>query len=79
MQVTDCLRCGTRGEGLERAPLPGAAGEEIIRHSCRGCWQEWLAQQVRLINEYRLRPAEPEHYERLIGEMRQFLRLPSVE
>jgi len=31
--------------------------------------------QVRVINEYRLMPAEPQHYEYLLSQMKAFLNL----
>ncbi len=31
--------------------------------------------QVRVINEYRLMPAEPQHYEYLLAQMKAFLNL----
>jgi len=31
--------------------------------------------QVRVINEYRLLPADPQHYEYLLGQLKAFLNL----
>ena len=42
---------------------------------CAVCWQEWKGMQVKLINEYRLSPLEPQHFEWLMGQMRTFLNL----
>jgi Fe-S cluster biosynthesis and repair protein YggX len=70
-----CQRCGKSAEGLPRAPLPGPLGESVLAQTCAGCWKEWLAMQVRMINEYKLSPINPEHFEFLLGEMRGFLRL----
>lgn len=75
MAEVDCSRCGNTAEGLPRAPLPGAVGEAVLAGSCGACWAEWLRAQVILINENRLTPRNPEHYERLLAEMRTFLNL----
>ena len=70
-----CSRCGSDAEGLERAPLPGAPGRQVLHQTCSACWEEWKGVQVKLINEYRLNVVNPEHYERLIQEMTTFLNL----
>ena len=73
-QIT-CSRCGSVAPGLGRAPLPGSHGELVRDQTCGGCWDEWKATQVKLINEYRLNVLDPEHFERLMQEMRAFLSL----
>ena len=75
MAEVDCSRCGSTGPGLERPPLPAPEGELVLDQTCAACWREWLRMQVMLINEHRLSPADPEHYRRLVGEMRTFLSL----
>lgn len=75
MADVTCARCGKTAEGLERPPLPGDAGTAVQARVCRACWREWLAMQVKVINEYRLSPAEPEHFEFLVTQMRAFLNL----
>jgi len=73
-QVT-CSKCGNTAEGLERAPFPGSVGEELLARVCAACWKEWMGQQVILINENKLTPADPQHYALLIAEMKKFLLL----
>ena len=73
--AVNCSRCGSTARGLARAPLPGAAGQAVLAQSCEPCWRAWLDLQVKLINEHKLSPAKPEHFERLIGEMNAFLNL----
>ena len=75
MPEIQCTRCGQRAAGLEQAPLPGSIGQRVLDGTCAACWQEWIGAQVILMNENRLSPAVPEHYERLMQEMRTFLRL----
>ena len=73
-QVT-CSRCKRSADGLEKAPLPGDVGRRVAEATCAGCWGDWLRAQVILINEHSLSPANPEHYQRLVAEMRTYLEL----
>jgi Fe-S cluster biosynthesis and repair protein YggX len=70
-----CRRCDQQGEALERAPLPGPAGERVLGGTCRTCWEAWRGEQVKLINELRLSPARPDHYALLVERMSAFLKL----
>ena len=73
MCIPPCSRCGSTAEGMERPPLPGTDGKRIHEQTCKACWDEWLAAQVILMNENRLSPGDPEHYARLVREMKTFL------
>ncbi|MHC4428259.1 MAG: Fe(2+)-trafficking protein [Planctomycetota bacterium] len=75
MAEVSCARCGSTAPGLPQTPLPGEAGSAVLERTCAACWQEWLGMQVQLINEWQLSPADPEHFERLVREMRTFLGL----
>ena len=75
MPQLTCSRCGSTSEGLDKAPLPGNVGQSVQAQTCPACWNEWLAAQVQLINEYRLSPVNPEHFEFLVKELRNFLKL----
>ena len=75
MASVQCSRCGSTAPGLDRAPLPGPAGQAVLEQTCKACWDEWLPAQVILINEKTLTPANPEHFDYLIGEMKTFLNL----
>jgi len=79
MTEVTCSRCGSTAAGLERPPLPGDLGEQVRDQTCTACWKEWLRTQVMFINEYRLSPADPDDYRRLVGEMRTFLNLPAAD
>ncbi len=70
-----CRRCDSTAEGLGAAPLPGVAGEMVLAHTCTGCWEIWRGEQVKLINENKLSPAKAEHYDFLVGRMKDFLKL----
>jgi len=79
MADVTCTRCKTVRPGLARAPLPGEPGSIILANVCAACWREWLATQVKYINEYRLSPLDPKHYEFLLEQARAFLKLPGAE
>jgi Fe-S cluster biosynthesis and repair protein YggX len=75
MAEITCSRCGSLAPGLPKAPLPGADGRAVLEQTCLACWDEWKETQVKLINEYRLNVVDPQHFERLMQEMRTFLNL----
>lgn len=70
-----CSRCGTEGDALERPPMPGEIGRQVHAQVCATCWREWLGVQVKLINEYRLSPLDPKHFEFLVEQARAHLNL----
>ena len=75
MADVTCRRCGETRAGLAHPPLPGEAGAEVQGNICAVCWQEWKGMQVKMINEYRLSPLDPQHFQYLMSQMRVFLRL----
>ena len=75
MAEVHCKRCGATRAGLPQPPLPGPAGAQVQADICALCWQEWKGMQVKLINEYRLSPLDPRHFEFLMTQMRTFLNL----
>lgn len=72
MADVTCIRCGQTRAGAGRV-LPGEIGDEIERNVCAQCWAEWMAQQIRVINHYGLRPALREDREKLYDFTREFL------
>ena len=63
-----------RGAGrLERAPLPGAKGQDIFDNVSKKAWLEWQGHQTMLINEKHLSLMDPEARKYLMGEMDKFL------
>lgn len=70
-----CSRCGKTAPGLDAAPLPGPVGARIREQACAACFREWLGMQVKIINEYRLSPADPEQFDFLLTQMKAFLSL----
>ena len=75
MEEVNCSRCGSTAAALDRAPMPGDVGRSVLARICAACWKEWLRAQVVLINEEKMSPADPEHYDRLLEEMKTFLNL----
>jgi Fe-S cluster biosynthesis and repair protein YggX len=68
-----CRRYGAELEGLDRAPLPGAKGQEIFDHVSKKAWLEWQGHQTMLINEKQLSLIDPQARQYLMGEMDKFL------
>lgn len=75
MASVTCVRCKNTREGAGRV-LPGSVGDQIEAGVCAECWKEWLAQQVRVINHYGLRPVIKEDREKLYAFTREFFGLP---
>jgi Fe-S cluster biosynthesis and repair protein YggX len=70
--MVNCVLLKVEAEGLDYAPYPGELGQRIYENVSRQAWQQWLAHQTMLINEYRLTPIEPEARKFLEGEMEKF-------
>lgn len=71
-RTVECVLLKQEAEGLDFAPYPGELGQRIYDNVSKQAWQQWLAHQTMLINEYRLTPIEPEHRKMLEGEMEKF-------
>lgn len=75
MSRVTCSRCGNKKEGLADAPFDNELGNQILQQVCQDCWQEWVGQQLMLMNEYRLDPMNEEHSRFLDEEMVKFFQL----
>ena len=75
MSQVHCKRCDTDADGLAGAPLPGEPGELVLAGTCRACWGVWRDEQIKLINENQLTPAQSDHYDFLVDKMKGFLKL----
>jgi Fe-S cluster biosynthesis and repair protein YggX len=71
-RTVHCAKLGIDAEGLERPPYPGALGQRIFEQVSKQAWQDWLAHQTRLINEYRLALAESSARKFLAQEMEKY-------
>ncbi len=67
-----CRRYQQELEGLDRPPLPGPKGQEIMENISKKAWTEWQAQQTMLINEKHLSLMDPEARKYLQAEMEKF-------
>ena len=67
-----CVLLGIETDGLDFPPYPGELGQRIFDGVSKQAWQQWLAHQTMLINEYRLTPIEPKAREFLEQEMEKF-------
>ena len=67
-----CVLLGIETEGLDYPPYPGEIGQRLFENVSKQAWQQWLAHQTMLINEYRLTPIEPQAREFLEKEMEKF-------
>jgi len=50
-------------------PYPGDLGQRIFDNVSQEAWQQWLAHQTMIINEYRLVPIEPKDRKIIVDEM----------
>jgi Fe-S cluster biosynthesis and repair protein YggX len=68
----NCVLLGAEADGLDYVPYPGPLGQRIFENVSKQAWQQWLAHQTMLINEYRLSPIEPKNRKFLEAEMEKF-------
>jgi Fe-S cluster biosynthesis and repair protein YggX len=71
-RMVQCVKLQREAEGLTRQPWPGELGKRIYDNVSKDAWQEWLAHQTMLINEYRLNALDPNARSFLAGEMEKF-------
>jgi Fe-S cluster biosynthesis and repair protein YggX len=70
--MIDCVLLKQKAEGLDFQPYPGELGQKIFTHVSKTAWQQWLAHQTMLINEYRLSPINPKDRKYLETEMEKY-------
>ena len=72
-RIIHCSKLDIDAEGLAFAPWPGPLGQRIYAEISQPAWQQWLAHQTMLLNEYRLNPLDPKARKFLAEEMEKFL------
>jgi Fe-S cluster biosynthesis and repair protein YggX len=77
--MVQCVKLGKQAEGLERLTYPGELGKRVFDNVSKEAWQQWLAHQTMLINEYRLTPIEPKDRKFLEEQMEQFFFGPGAK
>ncbi len=71
-----CRRCGRADvPRLDWEPWPGDLGDLVRRTVCSACWNEWMAIQTRILNEYRVNVLHPDHVRAVREQMVRFLEL----
>ena len=71
-RTVTCVLLRIPADGLDYQPYPGDLGKRIYENVSKQAWQQWLAHQTMLINEYRLSPIEPKARKYLETEMEKF-------
>jgi len=71
-RMVNCILLGGERPGLDRPPYPGELGQRIFAQVSKEAWQQWVAHQTTLINEYRLVPIEPKDRKFLETEMEKY-------
>ncbi len=75
----DCVTCGKSEPPIAgRVTLREPLRSEVRAQVGAGCWASWTAQQLRIINEYRLNLAEPRSRDVLESAARDFLKIGGV-
>ena len=71
----ECSRCGKKGEPPEarRIVLPADEKQRVLQSICASCWTQWESLEIKIINEYRLNFADPEHRAKLQQACTEFL------
>jgi Fe-S cluster biosynthesis and repair protein YggX len=72
-RTINCAKLKKEAEGLALPPYPGELGQKIFNSISAEAWEQWLAHQTMLINEYRLNMLEPDARKFLKEEMEKFL------
>jgi Fe-S cluster biosynthesis and repair protein YggX len=74
-----CARCQKPGDTppASRIPFAPAVKEKVVAGVCASCWKEWEDMEVKVLNEYRLNYAEPEHRAMIRKACLEFLNLPA--
>ena len=73
MKYVFCKRKQKKLPALAKPPYPGEIGEKIFQNISQEGWEEWQAHQVKLINEFRLRPSDKKAKKFILEEMQRFL------
>ena len=70
-----CRRCGRIGPKMKERPFSGAMGEQIHASICGPCFQLWIREGTKVINELRLNLTEASAQEIYDQHMMTFLGL----
>lgn len=68
----NCVLLKEELDGLDFQPYPGDLGKRVYENVSKSAWQQWVAHQTMLINEYRLSPINPKDRKFLEAEMEKY-------
>ncbi len=68
-----CRRCGRVAPKMNERPFSGPLGEEIHQSVCNPCFQLWIRQGTKVINELRLNLTEASAQDIYDTHMKEFL------
>jgi Fe-S cluster biosynthesis and repair protein YggX/TolA-binding protein len=68
-----CRRCGRANPRMEEIPFTSEIGQKIYAAICQPCWREWIAQSIKVINEYRVNLGSPQGNQVYEQNMKEFL------
>lgn len=75
MADVQCKKCGKTAEAAQGVAYGGALGDEIKNNICNQCWNEWMGQSIKIINELRLNLRDAYSRDMLVKYMKEFLNL----
>lgn len=79
-RLVNCSKYKEPLPGLKKPPFPGELGQKIFENVSEKAWLEWRNDlQIKVLNEYRLNMANPEHYKVLMDQMLRYLNLSEGE
>ena len=70
--IVQCIKLGTRSEGLDFPPYPGELGKRIWENVSKEAWSDWLRHQTMLVNENRLNLADIQARRYLSSQMESY-------
>ena len=73
MRMIHCHKLKQEHPQLPHPPFPGEIGERIYREISQVAWDQWIIEQTKIINEYRLDPMDEKAQILLHDEMMSFL------
>lgn len=71
-RTVQCVILKKEAPGLEYPPVPGEFGQKLYETVSQEAWDQWVAQQTMIINEYRLNLADERAQALLMEKMQEF-------
>lgn len=73
MRKIFCVHFQTVLEGFENQFYPGPIGEKIYQNISKKCWNKWIKEQTKFINENNLNMINEKDFEKVENYMIDFL------